>query len=182
MKTCSIEGCGKNHYAKGLCKNHYKTEYRVTRRDEIKKYNREYYTENRDEANKRSREYRAENRDEIKKYSREYYTENKDDPMFKAKQILATSRRNANKGSYRAVNITLEELAQMIIDVPVCAIHGGTDCKGKSALCLDHNHETGEVRGWLCSKFNHAEGMLGGAEGTRQLLKYLEQFESKGKK
>lgn len=37
----------------------------------------------------------------------------------------------------------------------VCAI-----CKEEVKLCIDHNHETGKVRGLLCQKCNAGVGML----------------------
>jgi hypothetical protein len=40
---------------------------------------------------------------------------------------------------------------------------------------LDHNHETGEFRGWLCSNCNTALGLVGdNADGARRLLEYIE--------
>lgn len=57
-----------------------------------------------------------------------------------------------------------------------CAI-----CKGKprkTALAVDHDHNTGEIRGLLCSKCNHR--LLGGAdesaERLRQAADYLVAF------
>jgi hypothetical protein len=31
----------------------------------------------------------------------------------------------------------------------------------KNQICLDHNHETGEIRGWLCGDCNASMGRLG---------------------
>lgn len=51
------------------------------------------------------------------------------------------------------------------------------ECCGKPckrALSLDHCHETGEFRGWLCRKCNSAIGMLGdNVEGVTLALYYL---------
>lgn len=44
-------------------------------------------------------------------------------------------------------------------------------------LCVDHCHDTGVVRGLLCSPCNRAIGHLGdNAAGLRRALAYLEQF------
>lgn len=45
---------------------------------------------------------------------------------------------------------------------------------GKGVLHLDHDHETGAFRGWLCSLCNTAIGKLGDTPaGVRRALEYL---------
>lgn len=48
-------------------------------------------------------------------------------------------------------------------------------CHGPSArtMCFDHNHETGEFRGWLCNGCNAA---LGHAGDNPALLKALANY------
>ena len=59
------------------------------------------------------------------------------------------------------------------------------DCCGESPLkpyksqhkklCLDHNHKTGEFRGWICDSCNVALSRAGDTtEGVKKLLLYLE--------
>lgn len=43
----------------------------------------------------------------------------------------------------------------------VCAVCGTDKCKSGRRLSIDHNHETGEVRGLLCGDCNRALGLLG---------------------
>mgnify|MGYP006405797549 CR=1 FL=1 len=45
----------------------------------------------------------------------------------------------------------------------VCQICGKSD----ESLCVDHDHETGHVRGVLCRRCNRAIGQLG---DTREML------------
>jgi len=60
----------------------------------------------------------------------------------------------------------------------VCAICFGVDKNKK--LCVDHDHETGEVRGLLCSKCNKAIGLLGdNRAGVQNALDYLLSTEEK---
>jgi hypothetical protein len=48
----------------------------------------------------------------------------------------------------------------------------------KHALCLDHDHETGFFRGWICSRCNRALGMLGdNLAGVMRAVKYLQNSE-----
>ncbi len=64
---------------------------------------------------------------------------------------------------------------------PFCEICGRPpEGRGGNAqvLHLDHCHETGAFRGWLCTKCNLALGALGdNIEGLRKALAYLERFE-----
>jgi hypothetical protein len=40
--------------------------------------------------------------------------------------------------------------------------------------CLDHDHDTNEIRGWLCDQCNTGIGKLGdNIEGLEKALKYL---------
>ena len=59
------------------------------------------------------------------------------------------------------------------------------DCCGESPLkpyksqhkklCLDHNHQTGKFRGWICDSCNVALSRAGDSvEGVKKLLVYLE--------
>ncbi len=56
-----------------------------------------------------------------------------------------------------------------------------TECEscGRSArkMHIDHCHKTGKIRGTLCGPCNQAEGLAGGIDGLKKLIKYLEQSE-----
>jgi hypothetical protein len=41
----------------------------------------------------------------------------------------------------------------------VCAICGG-DCMTGKSLAVDHDHDTGKIRGLLCQRCNQAIGLL----------------------
>jgi hypothetical protein len=52
-----------------------------------------------------------------------------------------------------------------------CAI-----CHREALLCLDHDHETGKFRGYICRDCNMALGKLGDTtEAIRRVLAYLER-------
>lgn len=57
-----------------------------------------------------------------------------------------------------------------------CEICGEKENKKK--LCIDHNHETGELRGILCSKCNSALGLF--KDNIENLKKAIEYLETKG--
>lgn len=74
-----------------------------------------------------------------------------------------------------AYGITQEQYDEMVTrQKGVCAVCGHADAK--RALSVDHDHETGRVRGLLCSGCNAAIGRLGdNVAGLRRALAYLEE-------
>lgn len=69
----------------------------------------------------------------------------------------------------RHYGITTEELS-LLHDVSVCQI-----CEQSPAVCIDHDHETGAVRGALCNLCNRGIGLLKDSpEVLRRAAEYLE--------
>ena len=61
----------------------------------------------------------------------------------------------------------------------LCGIEEKHAAKGR--LCIDHNHQTGEVRGLLCSNCNAGLGGLGdNIERLKKAITYLEERGSYG--
>ena len=59
-----------------------------------------------------------------------------------------------------------------------CECCGGLP--GRHSMCLDHDHNTGEFRGWLCTKCNSAIGKLGDdLDGVLRAVKYLTETSKK---
>lgn len=51
-------------------------------------------------------------------------------------------------------------------------------CARPGKLCLDHDHTTGEFRGWLCAYCNRGIGQLGdNTRGVAKALAYLKRFD-----
>lgn len=73
--------------------------------------------------------------------------------------------------------ITVEHLQSLIADqANGCAICG-RQCVSGRALALDHDHETGQLRGLLCANCNRAIGQLqDSVEILRSALAYLEKW------
>lgn len=56
-----------------------------------------------------------------------------------------------------------------------CDICGTHEDESRRRLCMDHCHETGRFRGFLCRNCNSGIGLLGdNADGVAAALKYLE--------
>jgi hypothetical protein len=57
-----------------------------------------------------------------------------------------------------------------------CEVCGGANKDSARKLHFDHDHATGEFRGWLCQGCNHALGQTGDSPATlRKLADYLEK-------
>jgi hypothetical protein len=104
------------------------------------------------EANRiRNARYHEKHRERLAEYRRERYVSN-----------AANVRGKMLEKQY---GITAEDFAQMLLDQDgVCAICGlpeTTIQNGKvRQLSVDHDHETGRVRGLLCNDCNRGIGML----------------------
>ena len=65
----------------------------------------------------------------------------------------------------KSYNITIEQYNEMLKKQSnccgICKKHiSETLAAKKSNLCVDHNHDTGKVRGLLCDKCNRGIGLL----------------------
>jgi AraC-like DNA-binding protein len=81
----------------------------------------------------------------------------------------------------RKYNIDPDEYSKMLVEQgQVCCICKGA-CKIKLRLAVDHNHETGAVRGLLCQRCNSGLGHFGDSiTRLKQAIKYLEDRGSYG--
>ena len=107
--------------------------------------------------------------------TRKWYAEN----LEWARGSSARSRKN-NPDAYwrryykREYGITLDQYNEMLeVQGGVCAICGNT-CQTRSRLAVDHDHETGKVRGLLCNGCNRGIGLLNDSpELLRAAIGYL---------
>lgn len=103
--------------------------------------------------------WRAENRAKYNETQRIYHAENY--------QRLRIQR----------YDLTPEQHAKMLSDQKgVCAICGELP-KGKRPLAIDHNHDTGKVRGLLCYGCNRALHILDNQELLNKAMEYLKRNE-----
>ena len=111
-------------------------------------YGKEWYQRNKAATKARSDKRYQGNKEAINKRSSEYYKNNKD---------KFTGTRWAEQG----INLTVEQYEYMVMCAGgCCEICGDHLSESPTALAVDHDHETGEVRGLLCRGCNLGIGNL----------------------
>jgi hypothetical protein len=141
------------------CHNVYMREYNLNNRDKINKRKREQYQENRGSYRSDQSEYRRNNKEKVRAWHKTYYNNNKD--------------KYRNSSLINNFGITLEQYKDMLsLQNGLCAICG----KSPEKLVVDHSHETGKVRGLLCSNCNVGLGLFGDSqEILNSAADYLEK-------
>jgi hypothetical protein len=123
--------------------------------------------------------YRQRHLEQCRQRDRERYYKNRERLLdFTVDQKARRSRANRIFRLKRDYGITPEQYEEMLVHQNgVCAICGNPDKHGRN-LAVDHSHETGKVRGLLCTHCNTGIGVLGDtADHLRAALKYLENQE-----
>jgi ribosomal protein L34E len=84
------------------------------------------------------------------------------------------SRRNHLKSRY---GISVEQYNKMLESQDnKCAICGD-ECPTGRSLAVDHDHDTGRVRGLLCSRCNIGIGQLKNIANLAKAIEYLDNFQ-----
>lgn len=135
----------KSDYNKNYRKNNkekiklYNINYRKTHKEQIRKYNTTWVRNHRKECRESNSNYKKNHKKELLNYSKNYY-----------------SRRGRRLFLKRKYNLSLEQYQNLILQQNnKCGI-----CKKpfKQTAHIDHNHQTGMVRGLLCSTCNRGIG------------------------
>ena len=144
---------------------------------------KEYYSENRDKRLEYKKEYdsRPENRDKILEYQKEYRSENRDKLSEYMKDYNSKQENKDRKKCLelqRSYGITLDEYNEMSHNQKGCCAICGKHVLETGTLCVDHNHDTGAVRGLLCNNCNKGIGFLGdNLDRLRRATEYLEKYD-----
>ena len=112
-----------------------------------------------------------------KKY---YYGTNakrrKSDRRYLIQRKLWRGKSDAIIGNFVSCNASPDEILAAFTGK--CFVCGVPEIECKTRLQIDHNHETGDFRGWLCGNCNKAAGLL--RESPELILKLAEYVEQGG--
>jgi hypothetical protein len=147
-------------------------EWRKKNPDKVAEHQRNQYQKYREKKLAYRREYVRKNKDriaEINRKSRENMSPEKREAMLARKRITTMMRR---------YGLTPDDYDRMLQEqAGTCALCSRTPEQERyKRLNIDHCHDTGRVRGLLCTPCNHAIGVLGDtAEHIRRAVAYLER-------
>lgn len=83
-------------------------------------------------------------------------------------------KQQRNSALKRLYGITLEAYEALLEAQDGCCAVCGTRPTKKMSLCVDHDHETGLIRGLLCGSCNKGIGLLGDSvDGLERAIRYL---------
>lgn len=134
--------------------------WKANNRDKVNASARRVKAAHAEEYNANTQRWRDENPDKIKAYAKRYYAENVE--KIKARQrrhavenheLLRVKRRKNKYG------VTPE--AQALMNTGKCEICLKPESDApRGRLCLDHDHTTGDARGFLCGHCNTGLGLF----------------------
>lgn len=163
--TCGIEQLIENFHRASREKDGHRGECKSCRKNEKKYYNSEkrkqQYWENKEEENKKNRLWWSLHKEEVaeRRKSKYDYTKTKDTYL------------NWKYGISMDVYSEILEAQKYR-----CAICGCDSRLQQKALAVDHDHETGKVRGLLCTSCNTAIGSF--KDSVELLYKAIEYLRS----
>lgn len=153
-------------------KNEALREWRKNNPEKVAEHQRTQYQKNREKKLAYQREYAQKNRNkirEINRRARENMSAEKRAEMLEQKRITTMMRR---------YGLTPEDYNRMLAEQNgTCALCPRTPEEERyKRLNIDHCHDSGKVRGLLCTPCNHAIGVLGDtAEHVKRAVAYLER-------
>jgi len=131
--------------------------YRTKHREELKRKRAIKYAENPEKYRQRSRDWRKKNPDKAKEFSLKVYRKKNRFVIS-----LQNSERHARKYGYAACSATVEEVT--VAFTGFCEICGVPEAECTAKFHMDHCHDTGKFRGWLCDSCNKGLGFFKDSE------------------
>ena len=126
--------------------------------------------------NRYARDFRARDIEASRARENAYYRENAEHKREVTRQWRAATGYDRKNSLKRLYGITLQEY-QVLLDAQngVCAVCGEPPQGKRKFLAVDHDHETGQIRGLLCTTCNVGLGALRDSlELLHAALAYLE--------
>ena len=127
-------------------------------------YRKQWYQDHKKEMAAYQKQYRIDHKEKLNTYKKQYGIDNKEKLAKQSRKLLLL----------KCYNITPEEYDKIYKQQEgKCDICGTHQSKFKTRLHVDHNHETGEVRGLLCYKCNM---ILGYSNDDIKILEYAIKY------
>lgn len=165
MKTTSLQQQRKEYYVKNKQRILEKSaKYYVTHKEQVLRREAEMHKKNPTPGRERARKFALNNPDRVKKYQKTW----KERHPEKRKLYTRNSRIRAYGIEPETYYLMLEQQGHR------CAI-----CKAepkRRMMSIDHNHDTGKVRGLLCDGCNLSLGHLERIEWVEKAKQYLAQY------
>jgi len=162
------------------CRKIYAKKYYKSNKEAYTNRHKKYYLNNREMDAERSKKYNTNNKEKVAERKKEWRRKNKERCReYQKKYRQKNFERKRNNHYMLKYGISLDKYNELFKNQNgLCAICGGIErvwCWGKlRPLAVDHNHETGEIRGLLCCNCNRALGLLGDNTKTiKNMLDYL---------
>lgn len=159
-------------------KRKYDTEYRASHKEEMREYQKNYYLVNKEKCKRYSKLWAYKNPKRAKERVSKWKLEHSEKNRMTNKKWTDNNKDRTRAGHLkRKFGITVSEYQEMFdVQNGKCAICGKDD-NGKS-LSVDHNHNTGKVRGLLCRKCNTGIGLFNdNISLIYKAVRYLEDHE-----
>jgi hypothetical protein len=157
-------------------KKEYDKQYYKDNKERLNEYNRQYHKDNKENVLKQKREHYANNKKKFSKRAKKYRADNAEKLKKAKKEYNATHKKETkNRNLRNTYGMTIEQYEYMFnVQEGKCDICGKHQNEIKQPLNVDHDHETNEIRGLLCSKCNR---LLGDSNDSPETLlnavKYL---------
>lgn len=139
--------------------------------EEKRAYHRAWYEKNKDHARAQQRAWYAANKDRVAATRRKWYEANKEKVLAAGKAWKAANpekhKESSRRSMRRAAGMLNPTSERRTGKCPVCL-------RGPQELHCDHDHATGQIRGWLCRRCNPALGLLNDSvEAMQRAIAYI---------
>ena len=152
----------------------YHKKWRKNNTDKVKKNTQKWYLKNKKKSNLLNKKWRNDNPNKEKERVKRWHKNNRDRIKIwvenNPERVKEIQHRSKLKRNY---NLTVEEYKQLLqFQKNKCGVCGII----LTMPCIDHDHQTGKIRGILCNSCNTGLGMLGdNLDNIINAFNYLKQ-------